>query len=154
MASLEAGDVLLVAKLDRLARCTRDLLNTLDAVVKPGAGFRSLGDPWSDTTTPRGKLMITGGLAEFERHLILHRRGQATRKAFGSAASSPNINSKRSSRGAKRARLSQRSAGATTSQRSRGWRTQSPGSMCEWSCGGGRRPTRARPSSDRTHPWR
>ena len=75
MRSLEAGDVLLVTKLDRLARSTRDLLNTLEAISDKGASFKSLGDPWADTTTPHGKLMITilGGLAEFERHLILSR---------------------------------------------------------------------------------
>ena len=73
IAALGAGDDLLVTKLDRLARSTRDLLNTLDAVGRAGAGFESLGDPWTDTTTPHGKLMITvlGGLAEFERLLIL-----------------------------------------------------------------------------------
>jgi DNA invertase Pin-like site-specific DNA recombinase len=73
LASLEAGDVLLVTKLDRLARSTRDLLNTLAAITDKGASFKSLGDPWADTTTPHGKLMVTilGGIAEFERHLIL-----------------------------------------------------------------------------------
>ena len=83
IAALEAADVLLVAKLDRLARSTRDLLNTLAAIADRGAGFRSLGDPWADTTTPHGKLMITvlGGLVEFEGpHPGAHRRGQATRK--------------------------------------------------------------------------
>jgi DNA invertase Pin-like site-specific DNA recombinase len=91
MASLEAGDTLLVTKLDRLARSTRDLLNTLDAVAKAGATFRSLGDAWADTTTPHGRLMVTvlGGLAEFERHLILSRtnegrvRAQARGVKFG-----------------------------------------------------------------------
>jgi hypothetical protein len=75
MASLEPGDTLLVTKLDRLARSTRDLLNTLATIGEAGAGFRSLGDPWADTTTPHGRLMLTvlGGLAEFERHLILTR---------------------------------------------------------------------------------
>jgi DNA invertase Pin-like site-specific DNA recombinase len=70
LRGLEAGDVLLVTKLDRLARSTRDLLNTLAAVAERGASFKSLGDPWADTTTPHGKLMITvlGGLAEFEIH--------------------------------------------------------------------------------------
>jgi DNA invertase Pin-like site-specific DNA recombinase len=42
LAALSAGDVLLVTRLDRLARSTRDLLNVLDAVAKAGAGFRSL----------------------------------------------------------------------------------------------------------------
>ena len=80
---LEAGDVLLVTKLDRLARSTRDLLNTLAAIGDRGAGFKSLGDPWADTTTPHGKLMITvlGGLAEFERHLILARTDEGRERA-------------------------------------------------------------------------
>ena len=83
MASLESGDTLLVTKLDRLARSTRDLLNTLDTIAKAGAGFKSLGDPWADTTTPHGKLMITvlGGLAEFERHLILTRTDEGRQRA-------------------------------------------------------------------------
>ena len=87
MASLESGDTLLVTKLDRLARSTCDLLNTLDTIAKAGAGFRSLGDPWADTTTPHGRLMLTvlGGLAEFERHLILSRtnEGRVRAKARG-----------------------------------------------------------------------
>src|SRR5579864_2071423 len=52
LAQLDAGDVLMVTRLDRLARSTRDLLNTLDAIAGKGAGFRSLGDAWADTTTP------------------------------------------------------------------------------------------------------
>ena len=83
MAALDAGDVLLVTKLDRLARSTRDLLNTLAAIGDRDAGFRSLGDPWADTTTAHGKLMITvlGGLAEFERHLILARTSEGRQRA-------------------------------------------------------------------------
>ena len=49
---LEPGDVLVVVRLDRLARSTRDLLNVLDEIGKRGAGFRSLKDTWADTTTP------------------------------------------------------------------------------------------------------
>ena len=86
-ASLEAGDTVLVTKLDRLARSTRDLLNTLAAIGEAGASFKSLGDPWADTTTPHGRLMLTvlGGLAEFERHLILSRtnEGRVRAKARG-----------------------------------------------------------------------
>src|SRR5215472_4123654 len=59
LAALTAGDTLVVCKLDRLARSTRDLLNTLDAIGKAGASFRSLSDPWCDTTTPHGELMVT-----------------------------------------------------------------------------------------------
>src|SRR6202048_4100872 len=68
---LDAGDVLTVTRLDRLARSTRDLLNPLAAITGKKAGFRSLGDTWADTTTSHGRLMLTvlGGLAEFERDL-------------------------------------------------------------------------------------
>jgi DNA invertase Pin-like site-specific DNA recombinase len=59
LAALGEGDTLVVCKLDRLARSTRDLLNTLDAIGKAGATFKSLGDAWADTTTPAGKLMLT-----------------------------------------------------------------------------------------------
>jgi DNA invertase Pin-like site-specific DNA recombinase len=84
IATLGPGDTLIVTRLDRLARSTRDLLNTLDAIGKAGAGFRSLADAWADTTTPHGKLMITilGGLAEFERALILARTGDGRARAM------------------------------------------------------------------------
>ena len=83
IAALGAGDVLLVTRLDRLARSTRDLLNVLDAVSKAGAGFRSLADQWCDTTTPHGRLMLTvlGGLAEFERELIRARTDEGRKRA-------------------------------------------------------------------------
>jgi len=87
IASLGADDVLLVTRHDRLARSTRDLLNTIDAIAKAGAGFKSLRDAWADTTTAHGRLMLTvlGGLAEFERELILARtsEGRARAKARG-----------------------------------------------------------------------
>jgi DNA invertase Pin-like site-specific DNA recombinase len=84
LAALQPGDVLLVTRLDRLARSTMDLLNTLDTIAKAGAGFRSLSDTWADTTTPHGKLMITvlGGIAEFERSLILARTGEGRARAM------------------------------------------------------------------------
>ena len=65
LRGLEAGDVVLVTKLDRLARSTRDLLNTLATIGEAGASFRSLGDPWADTTSAHSRLMLTGlgGLA-------------------------------------------------------------------------------------------
>jgi DNA invertase Pin-like site-specific DNA recombinase len=82
--SLQPGDILLVCRLDRLARSTRDLLNVLDAVAKAAAAFRSLADTWADTTTPHGRLMLTvlGGLAEFERELIRARTGDGRKRAM------------------------------------------------------------------------
>jgi transposase-like protein len=83
LRALESGDTLLVTRLDRLARSTRDLLNMLDTIAKAGAGFRSLGDAWADTTTPHGRLMLTvlGGLAEFERELIRARTSEGRERA-------------------------------------------------------------------------
>ena len=80
---IEPGDVLVVTRLDRLARSTRDLLNVLAMVSERQAGFRSLKDSWADTTTPHGRLMLTvlGGLAEFERELIRARTGEGRKRA-------------------------------------------------------------------------
>jgi DNA invertase Pin-like site-specific DNA recombinase len=80
---LDRGDVLVVTRLDRLARSTRDLLNILATIGERGAGFRSLKDTWADTTTPHGRLMLTvlGGLAEFERELIRARTGEGRKRA-------------------------------------------------------------------------
>ena len=84
MAKLDEGDILIVSRLDRLARSSRDLLNILHDVTAKGATFRSIHDPWSDTSTPHGKLMVTvlGGLAEFERSLIRARTGEGRRRAM------------------------------------------------------------------------
>jgi DNA invertase Pin-like site-specific DNA recombinase len=80
---LDKGDVLTVTRLDRLARSTRDLLNTLATITSKNAGFRSLHDTWADTTTAHGRLMLTvlGGLAEFERELIRARTGEGRERA-------------------------------------------------------------------------
>ncbi len=90
---LDAGDVLMVTRLDRLARSTRDLLNTLATITERKAGFRSLADTWADTTTAHGRLMLTvlGGLAEFERELIRARtaEGRARAKANGKSLGRP-----------------------------------------------------------------
>jgi len=83
LAALNPGDTLLVTRLDRLARSTRDLLNLLAALSAKGAAFKSLNEAWADTTTPAGRLMLTvlGGLAEFERELILARTSEGRERA-------------------------------------------------------------------------
>ncbi len=83
MSALAKGDVLVVTRLDRLARSTRDLLNLLGTIAEKEAGFKSLRDAWADTTTAHGRLMLTvlGGLAEFERELIRTRTGEGRERA-------------------------------------------------------------------------
>jgi len=83
LKQLGEGDTVVVTRLDRLARSTRDLLNILDAIAKAGATFKSLADAWADTTTPHGRLMLTvlGGLAEFERELIRASTGEGRARA-------------------------------------------------------------------------
>jgi DNA invertase Pin-like site-specific DNA recombinase len=83
LKTLEPGDIVLVTRLDRLARSTRDLLNILETISKAGATFKSLADTWADTTTPHGRLIITvlGGLAAYERDLIKARTGEGRNRA-------------------------------------------------------------------------
>jgi DNA invertase Pin-like site-specific DNA recombinase len=83
LAALDDGDTLMVVRLDRLARSTRDLLNILHEVGDKRASFKSLHDCWADTTTPHGRLMLTilGGLAEFERSLIKARTDVGIKRA-------------------------------------------------------------------------
>ena len=83
LRSLRDGDVMLVTRLDRLARSARDLLNIMHAVDGKSAGFRSLAESWADTTTPLGRLILTilGGMAEFERELIKTRTAEGRARA-------------------------------------------------------------------------
>jgi len=87
LRSLHTGDVVLVTRVDRLARSTRDLLNILAAIGERGASFRSLGDTWADTGTSHGRLLmaVLGSLAEFERELIRERTmdGRRIARAHG-----------------------------------------------------------------------
>jgi DNA invertase Pin-like site-specific DNA recombinase len=87
MKALEPGDTLIVARLDRLARSIRDLLNLVDTIKAAGAGIKALDDQWLDTTSAHGELILTimGGIAEFERKLIRSRceAGIARAKAMG-----------------------------------------------------------------------
>ena len=69
---LRAGDVVTVTRLDRLARSTSDLLHIAERIKDTGAGLRSLAEPWADTTSPAGRMVLTifAGIADFERSLI------------------------------------------------------------------------------------
>ena len=84
---LRLGDVVTVTRLDRLARSTRDLLDIAERIQEAGAGLRSLAEPWADTTTPAGRMVLTvfAGIAEFERSLIIDRTrsGREAAKARG-----------------------------------------------------------------------
>jgi DNA invertase Pin-like site-specific DNA recombinase len=81
--TLTQGDVLIVTRLDRLARSTRDLLDIVHTIETKGAKLKALTDAWADTTTPTGKLILTvlGGLAEFERSLISERTAEGRERA-------------------------------------------------------------------------
>ncbi|MBR0939378.1 recombinase family protein [Bradyrhizobium jicamae] len=84
MAALKADDVVLVTKLDRLGRSTRELLDLIERIGKAGAAFRSLGDPLFDTTSSQGRLVSTllAAIAEFERDLIRERTGEGRKRAM------------------------------------------------------------------------
>jgi DNA invertase Pin-like site-specific DNA recombinase len=72
---IRRGDVLAVTRLDRLARSTAELLRIAELIAEKQAGLQSLDEPWADTTSPSGKMVLTifAGIAEFERTLILSR---------------------------------------------------------------------------------
>lgn len=81
--ALLPGDAVVVTKLDRLARSSRDLHNILHELESLSVGFLSLREAWCDTTSPAGKLMLTifGGIAEFERDLIRSRCDEGIERA-------------------------------------------------------------------------
>jgi DNA invertase Pin-like site-specific DNA recombinase len=83
MGSLKRGDIVLVTKLDRLGRSTRELLDLIERISKAGASFRSLGDPLWDTSSAQGRLLSTllAAIAEFERELIRERTGDGRKRA-------------------------------------------------------------------------
>jgi DNA invertase Pin-like site-specific DNA recombinase len=84
MAGLKPGDIVLVTKLDRLGRSTRELLDLIERIGKAGASFRSLGDPLWDTSSSQGRLLSTllAAIAEFERELIRERTGEGRKRAM------------------------------------------------------------------------
>lgn len=83
VSELEAEDVLIVTRLDRLARSTYDLLTIIKQIESRGAKLKSLAEAWADTTTSHGRLILTvlGGLAEFERELIVQRTQEGRERA-------------------------------------------------------------------------
>jgi DNA invertase Pin-like site-specific DNA recombinase len=84
MAQIGSGDIVVVTKLDRLGRSTRELLDLVERISEAGAAFRSLGDPLWDTTSSQGKLVRTllAAIAEFERDLIRERTGDGRKRAM------------------------------------------------------------------------
>jgi DNA invertase Pin-like site-specific DNA recombinase len=84
LTALRQGDVLVVTKLDRLARSLLDLLTVLDRLLKIGAGFKVIDNPDIDTTSKWGKIivMLIGALAELEREMILERTDEGRKAAM------------------------------------------------------------------------
>jgi DNA invertase Pin-like site-specific DNA recombinase len=83
MAALQPGDVVMVTKIDRLGRSTRELLDLIHRIAEAGAAFHSLGDPLFSTASSQGKLLVTllAAIAEFERDLIRERTGDGRKRA-------------------------------------------------------------------------
>jgi DNA invertase Pin-like site-specific DNA recombinase len=83
MRALLPGDTIVVTRLDRLARSSRDLHNILHDLESLSCGFQSLGESWCDTTTDIGKLLISimSGIAQFERSLIRSRTDAGIERA-------------------------------------------------------------------------
>src|ERR1700738_3349324 len=83
LKGIESGDVVTVTRIDRLARSTFDLLAIVQSIVDAGAQFRSLAEPWADTATSTGRLMIAilGGLADVERDLFRTRTAEGGSRA-------------------------------------------------------------------------
>ena len=93
LAALAPGDVVTVTRIDRLARSTFDLFGIVKRIVDAKAQFRSLAEPWADTGTSTGRLMLAvlGGLADVERDLIRTRtaEGRSRAKAQGQQMGRP-----------------------------------------------------------------
>ena len=118
LRKLAPGDVLTVTRIDRLARSTFDLFGIVKRIVDAKAQFRSLAEPWADTGTSTGRLMLAvlGGLADVERDLIRTRtaEGRSRSKVQGKAMGRSHRNRRRRpSGGAGRARHSLNWPGAT-----------------------------------------
>ena len=84
LRAVRAGDVVTVTRIDRLARSTFDLFAIVKRITDAGGQFRSLAEPWADTATSTGRLMIAvlGGLADVERDLIRTRMAEGRTRAM------------------------------------------------------------------------
>ena len=89
IGKLRKGDILVATRLDRLARSTSELLRITEQLTEKQAGLQSLDEPWADTTSPAGRMVLTvfGGIAEFERHLIRSRTDDGRRAAMARGVS-------------------------------------------------------------------
>lgn len=83
LKALSPGDVVTVTRIDRLARSTFDLFSIVKQIVDAGGQFRSLAEPWADSSTSTGRLMLAvlGGLADVERDLIRTRTAEGRSRA-------------------------------------------------------------------------
>src|SRR5271165_1409666 len=122
LGKLAPGDMVTVTRIDRLARSTFDLFAIVKRIVDAKAEFRSLAEPWADTGTSTGRLMLAvlGGLADVERDLIRTRtaEGRSRAKAQGQQMGRPPAALRRSRRrppdAARRVLPSTNSPAATT----------------------------------------
>ncbi len=83
LKAIVPGDVVTVTRIDRLARSTFDLFGIVEQIVDAKAQFRSLAEPWANTATSTGRLMVAvlGGLADVERDLIRTRTAEGRNRA-------------------------------------------------------------------------
>ena len=136
LKNLAPGDVVTVTRIDRLARSTFDLFAIVKQIVDGKGQFRSLAEPWADTSTSTGRLMIAvlGGLADVERDLIRTRtaEGRSRAKARGQHMGRPpkltDVRRRRRGSGARKEPRSRSWPSATMSRarRFRGWGTERP----------------------------
>jgi DNA invertase Pin-like site-specific DNA recombinase len=84
LEQIRKGDVLVISRLDRLARSTAELLRITEVLTEKKAGLQSLDEPWGDTTSPSGRMVLRvfAGIAEFERHLVRSRTEDGRRAAL------------------------------------------------------------------------
>lgn len=95
LKAMQPGDVVTVTRIDRLARSTFDLFAIVRTITEAGGHFRSLAEPWADSATSTGRLMLAvlGGLADVERDLIRTRtaEGRSRAKARGQHLGRPSV---------------------------------------------------------------